>query len=896
MKSAPPNGARIVIEDLPALEHLTEEEMARTFGAGKHNRARLGVEVLEGRELMASNLTASMTGGVLRIEGTNNADHIRILQSGDQIAVEGISIQAGGASQASVSAAAVQRIAVEALAGDDHVWIGDGSGTPTPVLELAGSAGHDVLHSKGTTWSSGQADDVQKVFQWKHAIYALHADGWVSVNGEKVWANTRDFLMADDGALIRLGTDSTLWRITQGGPDWVKLGDGFTKFHLAAGGTVVAVGHNAYLGYWTVGGGWQQVLSGGQMRQVEMAAGGTVVAVGHNGWLGRWTVSGGWQQLHTDARQFAVDGFGAVYALRTTGEVFHHLGGVNNYRQLGSHGVTTADGAIWFLAADTAANHAIHRIADGQLTPTGGAAVDLAVGPDGAARALTDAHNVFRWNGSAWEMVASGGIHAGGSFWFLHSAETDGAGNHAIYRFGGGQVTATGGFAQVLTVGVDGRAWAVTSANNVFRWNGSQWALVANGLGRPTGDAFEAGDGWRAQHFQNGGIYVNGGQVIVIGDKNVWQRYLSLGLEGGALGRPITNGINFGGWWGHQFENGHLSSNGSQTRVVYRNGRSLRIEGSDTAETIEVAPHAAAFSQAHVVRLGGTIVYSFNVSQFDEIMVEAHGGADRVTISQDLNLPARLYGGAGNDTLIGGGGADSLYGQGDNDELDGGDSADIMSGGAGIDAAYLSQARETVTDCEAVGISLPDGNPQSRNTCGPNSAWRVMQAYGSPVTIQQLIDSASEGSVVSRWNLGTTGATLVNAMNSHLRGLGDYRFSLVTRSSVDRVIDFLKQGRPVVAQIRVSGKEVYEIGGAIGGVLGSIPGIGGITRYEIPALHWVAVDGFDSSQRLIYYTDTNGERCQMSYDAFNSVFNWNFGTAQNTVLQGLGVVPGTFIA
>lgn len=49
---------RIVIEDLPALEALSEEAMAKVFGAA-FTRFRPQVENLEGRELMASSLLAS---------------------------------------------------------------------------------------------------------------------------------------------------------------------------------------------------------------------------------------------------------------------------------------------------------------------------------------------------------------------------------------------------------------------------------------------------------------------------------------------------------------------------------------------------------------------------------------------------------------------------------------------------------------------------------------------------------------------------------------------------------------------------------------------------------------------------------------------------------------------
>ncbi len=245
----------------------------------------------------------------------------------------------------------------------------------------------------------------------------------------------------------------------------------------------------------------------------------------------------------------------------------------------------------------------------------------------------------------------------------------------------------------------------------------------------------------------------------------------------------------------------------------------------------------------------------------------------------------RLWGGAGDDWLWGDDGNDVLYGGDGNDRLDGGAGNDQMHGGNGYDVAWSSEARETMSGIENVNISLRSGSPQSTNTCGPNSAWRVMGAHGGIATIQQLIDSASERSIVSKWNLGTVGATLVNSMNANARGLGRYRFSLKTRSSFDQVINHLKEGRPVVAMIR-NGTQSHQISGGI---------LGQLTRISIPTLHWIAVDGFDSTNQRIFYTETNGVRYSMSYNDFKSAFNWSSSSVANTFLQGLGVVPRTFI-
>lgn len=219
----------------------------------------------------------------------------------------------------------------------------------------------------------------------------------------------------------------------------------------------------------------------------------------------------------------------------------------------------------------------------------------------------------------------------------------------------------------------------------------------------------------------------------------------------------------------------------------------------------------------------------------------------------------------------------------------------VADGGAGTNSV-ICNAGDLISNFQAVDMNnLPGGNPQSRNTCGPNSAWRVINAYGGYATLQQVIDRAANSSLVSKWNLGTTGATLVSAMNDLRRGLSN-SFSLVTKSNLESLLAKLASGKPVVAMIRVGGTETYDarnaiVGGVIGGVIGGV--VGGFI--EIPKLHWIAVDGFDRAQKLIYYTDTDGGRYQMSFSSFESVWKWDFGSVKNTILQGLGVVNGTYI-
>lgn len=237
-----------------------------------------------------------------------------------------------------------------------------------------------------------------------------------------------------------------------------------------------------------------------------------------------------------------------------------------------------------------------------------------------------------------------------------------------------------------------------------------------------------------------------------------------------------------------------------------------------------------------------------------------------------------LMGEAGNDRLFGDEDLDKLWGGDQNDMLNGGDGKDEMYGGAGTDSAWLSEAGETVTSTsESVHIWMPSGTPQLPNKCGPNSAWRVIRSYGGRATHQEIIDNASANSTIARMNLGTTGSSLVSAMNQNRRGLGSYSFSLKTRSSVGEIVKYVAQGRPVVAMISVGSERISALG------------------LNAPKLHWVAVHGFDTAKQLIYYTNTDGKSWQMSMSDFGSALNWSADLVTRNFLQGLGVVPGTFI-
>jgi Ca2+-binding RTX toxin-like protein len=114
--------------------------------------------------------------------------------------------------------------------------------------------------------------------------------------------------------------------------------------------------------------------------------------------------------------------------------------------------------------------------------------------------------------------------------------------------------------------------------------------------------------------------------------------------------------------------------------------KTLLFGGGNPDDTIVVSRDASG----HILGNGGTIGISGGVPTVTNTnLIKARGGAGDDTITLDQTngpLPAaRLFGGAGNDTLTGGSSNDRVSGQAGNDTLFGGGGNDVLYGGAGND-------------------------------------------------------------------------------------------------------------------------------------------------------------------------------------------------------------------
>lgn len=115
-------------------------------------------------------------------------------------------------------------------------------------------------------------------------------------------------------------------------------------------------------------------------------------------------------------------------------------------------------------------------------------------------------------------------------------------------------------------------------------------------------------------------------------------------------------------------------------------GGELQIIGTHKNDNIRVYVNPRTPDQLEVIV--NNTVERFFVAGLLSINLNAGQGNDRVVVegaAPKYNLPTRLYGSGGNDTIFGGDGRDRIYGGSGNDSINGGRGGDVLYGEAGSD-------------------------------------------------------------------------------------------------------------------------------------------------------------------------------------------------------------------
>jgi Ca2+-binding RTX toxin-like protein len=76
--------------------------------------------------------------------------------------------------------------------------------------------------------------------------------------------------------------------------------------------------------------------------------------------------------------------------------------------------------------------------------------------------------------------------------------------------------------------------------------------------------------------------------------------------------------------------------------------------------------------------------------------VNADGGDDKISVSNEISIPVTMRGGSGNDALFGAGGPDKLIGGAGDDRLVGWRGDDLLAGGAGSDVHVAGMGNDVI--------------------------------------------------------------------------------------------------------------------------------------------------------------------------------------------------------
>ncbi len=222
--------------------------------------------------------------------------------------------------------------------------------------------------------------------------------------------------------------------------------------------------------------------------------------------------------------------------------------------------------------------------------------------------------------------------------------------------------------------------------------------------------------------------------------------------------------------------------------------RELRIEGSQTADTISI--RRTGINELSVRTDGGLGLHinRFNLSDISKVRVNARDGNDKVfvdAVGVDLPITAFggngddlmqgggvndiLHGGDGNDTLEGRAGPDSLFGGIGNDLLFGGDGVDTLEGFFGNDQLFGGDSNDTLKG--GAGNDLLDGGNGNDNLNGGSGFDQLFGRAGN-----DRLDGGYDG-IADRLEGGTGADTFVVHKKIKFLGWTTFNEDIVDRRS-----------------------------------------------------------------------------------------------------------------
>ncbi len=115
----------------------------------------------------------------------------------------------------------------------------------------------------------------------------------------------------------------------------------------------------------------------------------------------------------------------------------------------------------------------------------------------------------------------------------------------------------------------------------------------------------------------------------------------------------------------------------------------LVVVGSQGSDAIKIKDKSGDYLKIKIKDREDKVKYKGTMhGDVDRILVFGHGGDDDITLDDDIEVDATIWGGFGDDKVKGGEGNDILFGDEGDDILYGRDGRDILIGGTGADKIY----------------------------------------------------------------------------------------------------------------------------------------------------------------------------------------------------------------
>ena len=140
------------------------------------------------------------------------------------------------------------------------------------------------------------------------------------------------------------------------------------------------------------------------------------------------------------------------------------------------------------------------------------------------------------------------------------------------------------------------------------------------------------------------------------------------------------------------------------SEVAYLGGTQLRVQGSDTADTINVSLVSGG------LKFENGSWSATKSGTYNSLLINAGAGNDSIALAAAVTVNSILFGSTGNDAIVGGAGNDRLYGGRGSNTLAGGAGDDVLvtiggagndvlTGGSGNDSFWAdTSASEQITD------------------------------------------------------------------------------------------------------------------------------------------------------------------------------------------------------